>query len=165
MKVLKITGDYEQRKFWFNDAFEGFATYDEESNLLLGYLCRNGEYSTIMTTSYIIGSYDSDTHELELLEVQTADNYGEDDILFIFEDVRKEGIWGQCDLKYEYFNVGGNVRLRLEETDEQRVKDVDRAVEYLEQGIDDVDAYRVITDYQSTIHSTFPGIFRDYFNS
>ena len=165
MKVLKITGDYEQRKFGVNDAFEGYATYDEESKMLLGYLCRNVESSTLMTTSYIIGSYDPDNHELEFLEVQTTDNKEEDDTLFIFEDIREEGIWGQCDLKYEYFNVGGNARIKLEETEEQRVKDIDRAVEYLEAGLDEIDAYRVITDYQSTIHYLFPGIFRDYFNS
>lgn len=164
MKVLKITGDYQERRLWFNNAFEGYVTYDEESMLLLGYMCRNPGYSAIMTTSYIIGSYDTNTHELELLEVHTDSNKEEEDTLFIFDDVRNEGIWGQCDLKYDYFSVVGSARLRLEETDEQRVKDVERAVEYLEQEINDAYAYRVIDDYQSMVHSVFAGVFRDYFN-
>lgn len=165
MKVLKITGEYEQQRFCYKNAFEGFATYDEESKLLLGYMCRNMCHSSLMTTSYIIGSYDEDTHELELLEVQTASNKEEDDTLFIFEDVREEGIWGSCDLKYDYFSVEGSVRFRVEETDEQRVKDVENAVEYLENEIDNAYAYMVIDDYRNMVHSTFPGIFQQYFNS
>ena len=165
MKVLKITGECREKGETLGNSFEGFAYYDEYSKCIEGYLCRNTNFCALQTTSYIVGSYDENTLEFELLVVHTSYEDHATDSLLIFEDVRKEGIWGNCDLKYGYFGVVGSATVSLEVTSEQRVTDVERAVDHLEAYIDDIELIREIDDYSYHVHTKFPGAFRDYFNN
>ena len=163
MKVLKIAVDYEENNKWLSSELNGFAVYDEESKLLTGYIERYSFFSSIEMISYIIGSYDEETKELEFLEVIDCWSKSENDNLFIFDDVRKEGIWGNCDIKSNYFSVQGKARIYVRESEERSLRVVSRVVDQLEDLIDDNDVLLAITDYNRHAHKHFSGAFKDYF--
>lgn len=163
MKVLKITGDYELQGEWCSPAFVGFATYDEESNLITGYLDRISDFSALEATSYVVGSYDEHTHELELLEADSFSLPTEPEKLFIFEDDRKEGVWGNCDLTFNFFSVKGKARIHIRESTEKDVREIERTVEHIESGIEDGNIIPVIDDCYQFVHNKFSGVFKDYF--
>ena len=165
MKVLQITVDYEEHNEWLDSELDGFAVYDEESSLITGYISRFSYFSSMESISYIIGSYDEETKELEFLEIIDCCSRMEDDNLFIFEDSSKEGVWGNCDLKTNYFSVQGKARTYVRETTQRSVRDVSRIVDHLEEMIDDSDVLFAITDYNRHIHKKFSGVFRDYFDN